>query len=70
MVPTAANGQPAFGMYYLTDDGTYRPFQLQVLELRGGQVAHVSAFFDHSLFTLFGLPDLLEADTPLYPPTP
>ena len=39
MVPTTANGQPAFGMYYLTDDGTYRPFQLQVLELarrRGG----------------------------------
>jgi RNA polymerase sigma-70 factor (ECF subfamily) len=70
MVPTTANGQAAFGMYYLTDDGTYRPFQLHVLELRGGEVAHVSAFFDHSLFTLFGLPDLLEADTPLYPPTP
>jgi RNA polymerase sigma-70 factor (ECF subfamily) len=70
MVETAANGQPAFGMYYLTDDGTYRPFQLHVLELRGGQVAHVSAFFDHSLFTLFGLPDFLDADTPLYSPTP
>jgi RNA polymerase sigma-70 factor, ECF subfamily len=70
MVPTTANGQPAFGMYYLTDDGTYRPFQLQVLELRGGEVAHVSAFFDHSLFTLFGLPDLLDADTPLCSPTP
>jgi RNA polymerase sigma-70 factor (ECF subfamily) len=70
MVPTAANGQPAFGMYYLTDDGTYRPFQLHVLELRGGEVAHVSAFFDHSLFTLFGLPDFLDADTPLYSPTP
>jgi RNA polymerase sigma-70 factor, ECF subfamily len=70
MVPTTANGQPAFGMYYLTEDGTYRPFQLQVLELRGGEVAHVSAFFDHSLFTLFGLPDRLDADTPLYPSTP
>jgi RNA polymerase sigma-70 factor (ECF subfamily) len=70
MVPTTANGQPAFGMYYLTDDGTYRPFQLQVLELRGGEVAHVSAFFDHSLFTLFGLPEHLDADTPLYSPTP
>lgn len=70
MVPTTANGQAAFGMYYLTDDGTYRPFQLHVLELRGGEVAHVSAFFDHSLFALFGLPDLLDADTPLYSPTP
>ena len=70
MVPTTANGQAAFGMYYLTDDGTYRPFQLQVLELRGGEVAHVSAFFDHSLFTLFGLPDHLDGGTPLYSPTP
>ena len=65
MVPTSANGQAAFGMYYLTD-GSYRPFQLQVLELRGGEVAHVSAFFDHSLFALFGLPDALPAATPLY----
>jgi RNA polymerase sigma-70 factor (ECF subfamily) len=52
-------------MYYLTDDGTYRPFQLQVLELRDGRLSHVTAFFDLSLFPLFGLPDTLAADTPL-----
>ena len=65
MVSTRANGQAAFGMYYLTDDGTFRPFQLQVLELRGGEVGHVAAFFDHSLFPVFGLPEHLAAETPL-----
>jgi RNA polymerase sigma-70 factor, ECF subfamily len=59
MVPTRANGQPAFGMYIL-DDGVWSPFQLQVLELSGDRVGHVAAFFDHALFRLFGLPDTLE----------
>jgi len=65
MVATRANGQAAFGMYYLTDDGTFQPFQLQVLELRGGEIGHVAAFFDHALFPVFGLPESLAADTPL-----
>jgi RNA polymerase sigma-70 factor, ECF subfamily len=56
MLPTAANGQPAFGMYMRDLDGVHRAFQLQVVALRGGQVAHVSAFFDTSLFAMFGLP--------------
>lgn len=60
MVPTHANGQPAFGMYIL-DEGGFRPFQLQVLELRAGRVRHVVAFFDVSLFRRFGLPGTLPA---------
>ncbi|MFW5899470.1 MAG: sigma-70 family RNA polymerase sigma factor [Jiangellaceae bacterium] len=56
MVPTVANGQPAFGLYMRDGDGRHRPFQLQVLSMRGGAVAHVVAFFDVSLFPKFGLP--------------
>ncbi len=56
LVPTAANGQPAFGMYMRDLDGVHRAFQLQVLRLWDGRVAHVSAFFDISLFDAFGLP--------------
>jgi RNA polymerase sigma-70 factor (ECF subfamily) len=61
LVPTAANGQPAFGLYMRQPDGSYAAFQLQVLTLRGGRVEHVSVFFDLSLFATFGLPATLEA---------
>ena len=39
MVPTLANGQPAFGLYMRTDAGDFEPFHLQVLTIgaRGGQ---------------------------------
>jgi RNA polymerase sigma-70 factor (ECF subfamily) len=65
MLPTTANGQPAFGLYLRRPDGTFEPFQLQVLSLRGGQVAHVAAFFDAALFETFGLPAELPADHPV-----
>jgi RNA polymerase sigma-70 factor (ECF subfamily) len=55
LLPTRANGQPAFAMYRLVD-GAWQAFQLQVLELRDGAVAHVAAFFDTRLFPLFGFP--------------
>ncbi|MGI5347256.1 sigma-70 family RNA polymerase sigma factor [Streptomyces sp. CA-250714] len=61
MLPTSANGQPAFGLYNLREDGIYRPFHLQVLTLRDGQVAHVGAFFGDDLFATFGLPAQLSA---------
>ncbi len=62
MVPTRANGQPAFGLYMRDPDGGFAPFQLQVLSLHGGRVGHVSAFFDTRLFPVFGLPARLEAE--------
>ncbi|HEY2550243.1 MAG TPA: sigma-70 family RNA polymerase sigma factor [Streptosporangiaceae bacterium] len=58
LAPARANGQPAFGMYYL-DGGEYRAFQLHVLRLKGGKVDHVVSFFDTTLFPLFGLPEVL-----------
>ena len=56
LVPTQANGQPAFGLYMRADDGVHRAFQLQVLTLTPGGVSHVGCFFDVTLFETFGLP--------------
>ncbi len=61
-VPTEANGQPAFAVYILGDDGAWRPFQLQVLTLGDTGISHMTAFFDLSLFPTFGLPAALPAD--------
>lgn len=62
MLRTSANGQPAFGLYMRSADGGFVPFHLQVLELDGDRVAHVSAFFDVDMFRRFGLPDRVPAD--------
>ena len=62
MLPTSANGQPAFGLYNLQADGSYHPFHIQVLTLHKGQVAHVGAFFGDALFAAFGLPEVVHPD--------
>ncbi len=55
-VPATANGQLAFGTYLWEDAaGLYVPGGLDVLTLRGGQVAEVTAFLDADL-TRFRLP--------------
>jgi RNA polymerase sigma-70 factor (ECF subfamily) len=59
MVPAAANAQPAFGLYMRDEEGVHRAYQLQVLSVTGDGVAHVSVFFDTSLFPLFGLAEHL-----------
>ena len=59
MVPTSANGQPAFALYMREPDGTHRAFQIQVLTLNDRGVSHVSTFFDTTLFEQFGLPDVV-----------
>jgi RNA polymerase sigma-70 factor (ECF subfamily) len=65
MLSTLANGQPAYGLYMAQPDGTFTPFQLQVLQLDGTKVAKVSAFFGEGIFEAFGLPTVLtEADLP------
>ena len=73
LLPTEANGQPAFGMYLRDEQGAYQAFQLHVLHLadpaagsaadRAGELAidHVASFFDLTLFGKFGLPDTLPA---------
>ena len=61
MLPTQANGQPAYGLYMRSGDG-FVPFQLQVLDLEGDRVRHVAAFQGRELFAKFGLPTHLPAD--------
>jgi RNA polymerase sigma-70 factor (ECF subfamily) len=62
MLATSANGQPAYGLYMRTPEGGFVPFQLQVLELDGDRVRHVSAFHGAEVFARFGLPASLPAD--------
>ena len=62
MLPTTANGQPAFGLYMRTPEGDFVPFHLQVLDLDGERVRHVSVFFGDQVFRRFGLPDRIPAD--------
>ncbi len=50
LVPTAANGQPAFAVYMRGDDGVHRAFQLHALTVAGSRVSHVTSFFDLRLF--------------------
>ena len=62
LVPTRANGQPAFGLYMRGEDDAFYPFHLQVLTLGPDGVEHVGAFFSSALFETFGLPASLPAD--------
>jgi RNA polymerase sigma-70 factor (TIGR02960 family) len=57
-VPTRANGQLAFGTY-LWADGAWRWGGLDVLTLRGGEVAEVVSFLDGKYAEMFGLPMIL-----------
>lgn len=63
LVPTAANGSPAFGQYRQSGPrGSYEAWALQVIEVSDGRVVECSFFLDTvRLFPLFGLPARLEA---------
>jgi RNA polymerase sigma-70 factor, ECF subfamily len=63
LLPTAANGMPAFGQFRADGHGGHLPWALQVLELRDGRVAALHAFLDTELFGVFGLPAALPAGT-------
>ncbi|WP_030334725.1 RNA polymerase subunit sigma-70 [Streptomyces sp. NRRL B-1381] len=64
LVPTVANGSPAFGQYRPRTDRTgYEPWALQVLEFSGDRIASITAFRDTALlFPLFGLPEHLSGE--------
>jgi RNA polymerase sigma-70 factor (ECF subfamily) len=65
LVPTAANGCPAFGQYRPDPAGGYMPWALQVLEISGGKITGMNLFLDfldpERLFPQFGLPLHLDA---------
>jgi RNA polymerase sigma-70 factor, ECF subfamily len=58
LIPTVANGSPAFGQYRPSGPGgSHEPWALQVLELSAGRIVEFHAFLDtERLFPLFGLP--------------
>jgi RNA polymerase sigma-70 factor (ECF subfamily) len=60
LVPTRANGQPAFGCY-LRDPhaAVLHAYGLMVLTVRGNRVAAITGFADPSVFRSFGLPRTL-----------
>jgi len=53
MVPTSANGQPAFVVYEHVGDGRYEPHGVQVVTLIGAHVARITAFNDPALVPTF-----------------
>jgi RNA polymerase sigma-70 factor (ECF subfamily) len=59
LIPTVANGLPAFGQYRPSGPaGRHEPWSLQVLEISGGRVVGFTAFLETAtLFPLFGLPE-------------
>ena len=56
LIPTSANGLPAFGQYRVDPEGGHAPWALQVLEISDGRIAGFHAFLDTNLFAAFGLP--------------
>jgi RNA polymerase sigma-70 factor (ECF subfamily) len=59
LLPTAANGLPAYGQYREAPGGGHEPWSLQVLELSGGRITHLHHFLDTAVFPRFGLPPRL-----------
>lgn len=62
LVPTMANGRPAFGQYKPAPDGGLAPWSLQIVDLSGDRISGITFFLDTArLFPLFGLPAHLDA---------
>jgi RNA polymerase sigma-70 factor, ECF subfamily len=61
LIPTMANGSPAFGQYKPDPDGGLAPWSVQVLEIADGKIAGITFFLDTArFFPLFGLPPHLD----------
>jgi RNA polymerase sigma-70 factor (ECF subfamily) len=60
LVPTRANGQPAFGAYLRSPDGVSHGTGLIVLTLTSGRVCAMTRF-ENSVLPWFGLPRSLPA---------
>ena len=61
LIPTTANGSPAFGQYKPSPDGGLEPWSVQVLELSRDRISGITFFLDTArFFPLFGLPARLD----------
>ena len=70
LVPTAANGQPAFAVYARRQSPEWRAHAIQLLRLEGESIAAVTNFVAPPLFTAFGFPAILPADGDAAPQGP
>ena len=62
LIPTVANGSPAFAQYKPAPGGGHEPWSLQVLETDGARISGITFFLDTARwFPLFGLPLRLDA---------
>jgi RNA polymerase sigma-70 factor (ECF subfamily) len=62
LLPTAANGQTAFGLYRQAETtGAYSPYAIQVVKLSGQMVSDITTFIDADLFRHFDLPPTVSA---------
>jgi RNA polymerase sigma-70 factor (ECF subfamily) len=64
LIPTVANGSPAFAQYKpsATEEGVLEPWSLQVLEISGDRISGITFFLDTARwFPLFGMPPRLDA---------
>ena len=60
LVPTRANGQPAFGCYLsVPETDVARAYSLFVLTIEGSQISAITWFADGSVLPRFGLPRML-----------
>jgi RNA polymerase sigma-70 factor, ECF subfamily len=59
LLPTHANGSPAFAIYQRDEENEYRSFGVHVLEFEGDQFKQIISFIDPSLPVRFGLPSSL-----------
>lgn len=59
MVPTRANGQPAFVAYQHMGGGRYDAYGVQVLTLIGARISRITAFMDPGLVPTFGMAPVL-----------
>ncbi len=61
LLPTSANGQPAFAVYLREGDGVYRAHGIVVLTIAASLVTRVTMFMEPGLLATFGLPPALPA---------
>ena len=61
LIPTQANGMPAFAQYKPDPAGGFTPWSLQVLEISDGAIAGITFFLEtERWFPLFGMPGHLQ----------
>ncbi len=64
LLPTAANGQPAFAVYERGADGRFAAHSIQVLTLARDAISTMTVFVEPRLVSAFGLPPVLPGAMP------